>query len=128
MFKDEAKEGRPSKYTPELLDMAREYIDGGWKDTGRVIPSHIGLALHLGISTSALYSWGKDDEKSEFVDILARIMGLQHEELINNGLTGDFNSAITKLVLGKHGYHERQEVDMSAKVDTTASVTFVGVK
>jgi hypothetical protein len=29
--------------------------------------------------------------------------------LIAKGLSGDFNSAIAKLVLGKHGYHDRVE-------------------
>lgn len=31
------------------------------------------------------------------------------------------------MVLGKHRYQEKRGVDMSAKVDTNASVTFVDV-
>ena len=41
--------------------------------------------------------------------ILADIQARQQELLLNSGLTGEFNSTITKLVLGKHGYSEKSE-------------------
>ena len=31
-----------------------------------------------------------------------------------NGLNNTFNSAITKLVLGKHGYHDKMEQDITS--------------
>ena len=40
-------------------------------------------------------------------DILQRLV------LLNKGLTGEFNSNITKLVLGKHGFHDKREVDLN---------------
>ena len=33
------------------------------------------------------------------------------------GLKGDFNSTITKLVLGKHGYHDKQDVGLTGGVN-----------
>jgi hypothetical protein len=36
---------------------------------------------------------------------------------LNNGLNSKFNSNITKLVLGKHGYHDRaQQADTQIQV------------
>lgn len=101
--------GRPSKYTPQLLDKANKYLES----YSTAIPSHIGLAYYLGISTSTMYDWAKEDSKQAFSDILDRIMQLQFIELTDKGLTGDFNAAITKLALGKHGYTD--------KVDNTSS-------
>lgn len=100
---------RPTKYTPELLAKAKKYLE----TYTTVIPSHIGLAFYLGIHNSTMYAWEKEKGKEEFSDILARIMQSQFIELTDKGLTGDFNAAITKLALGKHGY--------SDKVDQTSS-------
>jgi len=101
--------GRPTKYTPELLKKAQGYLDS----YATVIPSHIGLAYHLNIANSTMYAWAKEDGKEAFSEILERIMQLQFIELIDKGLTGDFNGGITKLALGKHGYTD--------KVDTISS-------
>jgi len=35
----------------------------------------------------------------------------QEQILLKNGLNNKFNSNITKLVLGKHGYHDRPQQD-----------------
>ena len=60
--------GRPTKYTPELLEKAHEYADGAWKDEDAV-PMIVGLALHCDISKQRVYEWMKDDDKAEFRDI-----------------------------------------------------------
>ena len=100
------KVGRPTKYTPELLDRCHTYL-ATWKDQGDMIPSHEGLQLFVGISNACLYDWAKHEDKKEFSEILEQILIMQRQELINKGLSGDFNSNITKLVLGKHGFHEK---------------------
>jgi hypothetical protein len=41
---------------------------------------------------------------------LDRILATQELKLMDGGLTGDFNSAIAKLALGKHGYSEKHDV------------------
>ena len=67
-------------------------------------------------SRSIVYEW-RDKKLGEFSDILAQCMDNQHLELTNRGLKGDHNSAITKLMLTKHGYAD--------KVDGTLGVTEV---
>lgn len=104
--------GRPSKYTPELLAKARHYLDF-YQEYGDQIPSHAGLSVELGVNRSTIYEWAKDPNKQEFSDIFAEILSTQERVLVAKGLSGDFNSAITKLVLGKHGYHEKQDQTVS---------------
>jgi len=38
-------------------------------------------------------------------------MKMQAVSLINNGLAGEFNSAITKLMMANHGYRESSQTD-----------------
>ena len=103
--------GRPTKYTPELLAKCYEYLEI-WKELGDMIPSHDGLQIYVGISNACLYDWAKHEDKKEFSELLEKILRLQRQELINKGLSGDFNSNITKLVLGKHGYHDKTDQNM----------------
>ncbi len=122
--------GRPTKLTPEAIEKAIDYINGGYEVQGDAIPSHIGIALVLNVATSTVYKWAEDPE-SGFSEILEFCRQKQHQLLIGKGLSGDFNPSITKLVLGKHGYHERQEhtgpdgqpMQVEQKV---TSVTFTG--
>lgn len=73
-----------------------------------MIPSVVGMAVALNVCEATLYAWD-NEEHPEFLGILKKIKSKQCQVLINKGLSGDFNSAITKLVLGKHGYHDRVE-------------------
>jgi hypothetical protein len=107
--------GRPSKYTPEALQKAAEYVDGGYEALAHEIPSHVGMAIHLGVSSKTMYEWAKDDNKEEFRNILAKCMDNQQHVLINKGLSNKFNAQITKLVLGKHGYHEKIDQENTGK-------------
>jgi hypothetical protein len=104
--------GRPTKYSQETIKVAREYLEN-YEEHGDQIPSIAGLAIILGIRRETLHVWAKEEGKEEISNILGAILAKQENVLINKGLTGDFNSAISKLVLGKHGYHE--------KVDSTLS-------
>lgn len=117
---------RPTKYTPKLLEKANTYLKK-WKDEGDAIPSVEALAGYLEVSRSTLYNWG--DEHSEFLDILGEVNRLQAKTLINNGLTGEFNSNITKLVLGKHGFSEKTQQELSGPngqpIETNFTVTVI---
>lgn len=106
--------GRPTKYTPELLDKAHTYYCE-WQTLGNQIPSHMALANYLDISNACMYRWSGEEDKKEFRDILAKIKRLQEITLLDNGLSGEFNSNITKLVLGKHGYKEQQDLTTDGK-------------
>lgn len=107
--------GRPSQLA-ETMERAKKYLyDEEWKDHG-VIPSVAGLACYLGKSRKNIYVYGEQDES--FKHILDAIVVLQEHLLLNNGLNGTFNSNITKLVLGKHGYHEKTEIDNTSSDGT----------
>lgn len=106
----EKKVGRPSKYTPELLEKAREYIQNH-TNYGDVVPSHAGLATEIGITRGTLYDWSNDPNKREFSDILDECNRKQERMLLSGALTNDLNANIAKLMLGKHGYSEKQQTD-----------------
>ena len=104
--------GRPTKYCEKTIEVAREYLEN-YEEQGDQIPSIAGLAIILGIRRETLHVWAKDNDKPEFSNILGAILAKQENVLINKGLSGDFNSAISKLVLGKHGYHDRLDSTLS---------------
>ena len=112
-----AKLGRPLDYNVATIDKANEYIKS-CQDTldqyGKSIvklPSISGLALYLDVTRETVYDW--KSKYPEFSYILGRILLLQEEKLINSGLGGQYNSAIAKLALGKHGYHEKNDTTIS---------------
>jgi hypothetical protein len=104
--------GRPTDYNTQLLEKAKEYLDN-YESHGDMIPSNEGLCDVIDINRSTLYRWRDEEGKEEFKDILDAINRRQQRVLINKGLSNDFNSAITKLVLGKHGYHDKQQQEIS---------------
>lgn len=105
--------GRPTKYTKELLDAAREYLETYTED-GSPVPSVVGLALHIGIDKSTCYDWANHEDKREFSDILKRVSMMQEQKLISGGLGGDFNPAFAKMMMTKHGYSDKVEQDVKS--------------
>ena len=103
---------RPTKYTPDLLEKAEDYLIN-YSESGDVIPSIEGLAEHLDVSRTCLYTWRSQADKIEFSYILDKLLEKQARVLINQGLKGEFNAAIAKLALGKHGYHDKQSTELS---------------
>ena len=99
---------RPTKYNTALLEKAQHYLDN-YEEYDEVIPSAVGLALILDITRSTLYAWARDEDKKVFSHILDNINKKQEQILLGKGLNNEFNSNITKLVLGKHGYHDRPQ-------------------
>lgn len=108
--------GRPTLLTTELIQKAQEYadlcakraLDGGNEVTGSIAE----LSLYLDVARSSIYKWA--EESQIFSDILEKIMSSQELALIDNGLKGTFNSTITKLMLTKHGYSDKQETDITS--------------
>jgi len=105
---------RPQEYNEKVLEQTKDYLEN-FRVYGDVIPSVAGLALHLNKARSTVYEWRQHEDKQEFADILHNILSLQEKLLINNGLTGEFNSNITKLVLGKHGYTDKTDITSDDK-------------
>jgi len=106
--------GRPTKYTDETLEIARDYLNN-YEVTGDVIPQIAGLAVRLCVSRETIYDWAKQEDKQDFSDIVRDILSKQESVLMNKGLIGDFNSNICKLALGKHGYTDKQDLTSNGK-------------
>jgi hypothetical protein len=135
--------GRPTEYTDELPGRVQEYIDSCQDETKQVVvgesekftsykekvivklPSIEGLAAFLGISKDTVYQWEKIHPA--FSDVLHTLRTQQAERLINNGLSGDYNPVIAKLLLTKHGYAEKTESEVYGK-DGKPIVTETHVK
>lgn len=102
--------GRPTKYNQELQAQADSYVyDWAYYDA---IPSRVGLCCFLGITKPTMYDW--EQQYPEFSTTLQSIDALQERTAVNKGITGEFNSTITKLVLANHGYSDRQALDHSS--------------
>lgn len=122
-----AEVGRPTEYGQEILEKAQQYLDKCkdeevqqtiglsakgtelYKNKLKVqLPSIEGLARYLAVHRDTLYEWAK--LHPEFSDILEAVRAEQAQRLINNGLSGDYNPTITKLMLTKHGYSDKSEL------------------
>ncbi|WP_298585140.1 terminase small subunit [uncultured Kocuria sp.] len=104
---------RPTKLTKDLVEKANKYLS----TCLGVLPTKEGLALYLGVHRSTVYEWKDLDTPlgREFSDIFEEIMAEQAVRLINGGLYNRFNSTITKLMLVKHDYVDKQETDHHIK-------------
>jgi len=148
MVMEKNKWGRPTTYQVSFIDDAKEYLEickdeldivmsqetESKKDindnqllsetkTTRVwllrvkLPSIEWLAKYIGVSRSNIYKWR--DEHPMFSDILEQILEEQADRLINMWLAGRYNWTITKLLLAKHWYIEKQEVENNLKGELT---------
>jgi hypothetical protein len=115
--------GRPSKLTDALIEQAGRYASKEYLLHGEVIPTIEGLSVYLNVSRKTLYNWKA--ENKEFLHILDDLMARQAKELVSNGLTGDFNPTITKLILTKHGYSDRVEQDVTSSDGALAPTSIV---
>ena len=111
-------------YSDEIVWRARAYIDGGYQLAGEIIPTLAGLGLHLGVSEMSIHNWKKDDTKRDFQDICERIMQRQQVGLLNGGLVGVYNPNICKLMLTKHGYSDKQEIN----ADVTQTIKTIEIE
>jgi hypothetical protein len=122
--------GRPTKYDAEVLEKTEDYLTNYNAKYGDAFPSVVGLCKAIERSRSIIYDWAKDKDKSEFSDMLAQINEIQEQVILNNSIKNEFNAAISKLVLGKHGYHDKADNTLSGPnggpIETT-SITFVPV-
>ena len=104
------KVGRPTDYSKSALKVAIDYISSYKTKHEHEIPSVAGLAMVLEVSKKTLYNWADKPENKEFLHALERLATSQELKLLNGGLSGTYNSTITKLILHNHGYSDKQEV------------------
>lgn len=118
---------RPTDYSDQIVTDSWGYIQTFANDevkAGKLkvnLPTIEGLALYLEISRSTLYLWQK--EHPEFSDIIEILQQKQAQALINNGLSGDYNPTIAKVLLSKHGYKDETKTEQLH----TGEVTFKGM-
>lgn len=105
--------GRPTSYNKEVISLAEEYLET-YSEKGEVVPTVVGLCRHINRGKTTVYNWindKEDESKDEFRDIIEKIDESQHIDLVSGGLGNSMNSAIVKLMLSRHGYTEKQEID-----------------
>lgn len=118
--------GRPIEYNEDYIVKAKEYlllcedkeIEKGSDEKPIYsikvkIPTKGGLAVYLGVARETLYDWAR--KYPDFSDIMEKLSAEQEERLINNGLSGDYNPTIAKVLLTKHGYHDKLDTDLTSK-------------
>jgi hypothetical protein len=118
--------GRPTSYSPEIVKKAKKYLDSCIDEERELgtderpiykirvrLPTIEGLALFIGIHKDTIYEWEKIHKA--FSDVIGDLRAEQAQKLIENGLSGDYNPTIAKVLLAKHGYKDAQEVDQNIK-------------
>ena len=98
---------RPTTYDEDIIKLGLEYIE----ECPDNLPSVVGLCLHIGRAKGLVYTWIKDEDKSELNDIVSIVNEMQESLLINKSITNEFNSKISAMMLSKFGHVERKEVD-----------------
>lgn len=110
-----SKPGRRTDYGPHIIEETKNYILNYKTLQDDVIPSVAGLAFYLEIARDTIYDWARQADKKEFSYILGTLLSNQERALLNGGVSKRFDSGITKLVLGKHGYKEHKDVTSDDK-------------
>ena len=103
--------GRPTKCNSELIEKANHYVEN-FTEYGDPVPSIEALAMELHLSRSTLYDWASKEDHP-FTDILERCNQQQTRTLFRGALVGDMNANITKLMLGKQGYSEKNQTELT---------------
>lgn len=108
--------GRPTKYTEDMPLHVAIYLELNGKEQMK-LPTVQGLAVYLNVNKDTLYAWSKEHE--EFSDALDRLLSVQGEQLINDGIYGgkEVNATIVKLLLqNNHGMREKNDVELSGEI------------
>lgn len=106
-----ASQGRPTKYTEEINQAAKDYISN-YKEHNHAFPSIVGMAFVLNIAKSTLYLWA-NEERGSFSDTLEHCCDSQEFLVLNGAIRNNFNSTISKLVLANFGYHDKADNTLS---------------
>jgi hypothetical protein len=119
--------GRPTKYTASMIKKVDEYLatcvdvegefhktrgekSDSFERTRKVnLPKVEGFASFVGVHKDTLIEWAKEND--EFSVALDKIREAQHNRLIDETLSGNYNPVIAKLILSSnHGYKEKSDV------------------
>jgi len=62
--------GRPTKYSDDLQAQAEEYILS-YEDLGELVPTIVGLAIHLDVTTKTIYNWATEESQNFYASLRA---------------------------------------------------------
>jgi len=130
------KPGHPTTYEESYCDMVDTYLAtlkdqfgqfiksdnplSGAKSFERTLtvslPTIEGFGKFINIPKPTIYAWRK--VHPEFLDSLDKILDEQKKRLLENGLSGTYNSTIAKLILSSN--HGMAEKTVSTQVVVTA--------
>lgn len=123
---------RPSEKPDNLVELVDEYLtecqDEFTINSSTVdLPTIEGFALKISFHKDTLYEWAKTDK--EFSDSLGKIKQEQKKRVLNQGLAGNYNSTIAKLILAaNHGMSDKAEIDNTHKFPTGIDISFIQPK
>ncbi len=118
---------RPTKYSKEMAEKSKEHLIVCVESN--VLPSIARLARYLMVARSTLYEWA--DKNKEFSYILEDFLSEQEALALEKGLNNEWNASIVKLLLGKHGYSDKQELagkDGEHLIPDSINISFVKPK
>lgn len=107
--------GRPTLFSEEVREQALNYINDGYLEEGHAVPSVLGLARVLKVARSTVYAWGEKEE-NDFKGILELCGDATEFIALNRSLKNEINSNISKLLLGKFGYADKQDTNLKADI------------
>lgn len=111
------KYGRPTTYNDEMLASAYHYVEHFDEFEDEIVPTVVGMCRYINRAKSTVYKWIGEEGKEDLSDIVKALEESQHIHLVNGGLGGKYNPMITKLMMGKHGYSDKQEIESNIKVE-----------
>ena len=132
--KARGRTGRPTVYDPAFVEKVHAYLrenQDEWSEFHKTrgeksdsyepvvkvkLPTVEGFARFIGVHKDTLYEW--KCLYPDFSDALDKIVEEQRDRLINEGLAGNYNPLIAKLVLSaNHGMGEKTETKSRISVD-----------
>lgn len=119
-------EGRPTKYTPDLLPKIDEYLLTCSKDLAK-LPTRTGFAKFIQVNKDTLVEWEKIHP--EFSVAIKKIDEEQQDQLINDGLYGGSKVSAPMaifLLKANHNLKETNVVEQSGINGEPIQVTVYG--
>ena len=108
--KVEIKVGRPSKYSPDFIKVAEDYLIACAKNDET--PFIETLALKFSCDDSTLWNWQEAHE--EFREVYRKITTYQKLDLKRKGLSGEYTSKIVYVLLSAdHNVIEKQRQEVT---------------
>lgn len=118
--------GRPSKYDARYCQELIAYA----KSSSDAIPTLEGFADLIDVDPDTITAW--QSSHPEFLGACKKVMGMQKARLIDRGLKGEHNPAITIFLLkNNHGMKDKVEQELSGPnggpIETKSKLDMTGL-